>query len=138
MAQLIEFVGNHWLLSTLWVGLVVALVLHRSKSSGESVSCQQAVMKINREDAVVLDIREKKEYDAGHIVDSIHIPLSKLSARVSELEKHKSKPIIVACRLGQHSADAVKILKSADFAQILRLSGGITEWRADNLPLVQK
>lgn len=138
MAQLIEFVGNNWLLATLWVGLVIALVLHRTKSSGESVSCQQAVMKINRANAVVLDIRDKKDFDAGHIVDSIHIPLAKLGARVSELEKHKANPVIVACRLGQHSADAVKILKSAGFTQIARLSGGITEWRADNLPLVQK
>lgn len=138
MAQFIEFVGNNWILATLWVALIVALILHRSKSSGESVSCQQAVMKINRENAVVLDIREKKDFDAGHIVDSIHIPLSKLGTRVSELEKHKATPVIVACRLGQQSGDAVKILKSAGFAQILRLSGGITEWRADNLPLVQK
>lgn len=138
MAQFIEFVGNHWILSTLWVGLVIALVLHRSKSSGEALSCQQAVMLINRSDAVLLDIREKKDFDSGHIVDSVHIPMSKLAARVSELDKYKSKPVIVACRLGQQSADAVKILKSAGFAQVMRLSGGITEWRADNLPLVQK
>lgn len=138
MAQFIEFVGNNWVLSTLWVGLVIALILHRSKSAGESVSCQQAVMKINRSNAVVLDIRDKKDFDKGHIVDSIHIPIAKLGARVSELDKHKESPVIVACRLGQHAADAVKILKSAGFTQVMRLSGGITEWRADNLPLVQK
>lgn len=138
MAQLIEFVGNHWILATLWVGLVVALALHRSKSSGEALSCQQAVMLINRSDAVLLDIREKKEFDAGHIVDSVHIPLSKLGGRVAELDKHKNKPVIVACKVGQQSADAVKILKSAGFEQVMRLNGGISEWRADNLPLVQK
>lgn len=138
MAQFIEFVGNHWILATLWVGLVIALVLHRSRSAGEALSCQQAVMLINRSDAVLLDIREKKDFDAGHIVDSVHIPMSKLGSRVSELEKHKAKPVIVACRLGQQSTDAVKILKSAGFENVMRLSGGITEWRADNLPLVQK
>ncbi len=138
MAQFIEFVGNHWILSTLWVALVTALILHRSKTSGESVSAQQAVMQINRSDAVVVDIRDKKDFDAGHIVDAIHIPLSKLGARVTELEKHKTVPVIVACRLGQHSADAVKVLRSAGFTKVLRLSGGMTEWRAQSLPLVQK
>lgn len=138
MAQFIEFVGNNWILATLWVGLVIALVLHRSRSAGESLSCQQAVMLINRSDAVLLDIREKKDFDAGHIVDSVHIPMGKLGGRISELDKYKAKPIIVACRLGQQSADAVKILKSAGFEQVMRLNGGITEWRSDNLPLVQK
>ncbi|MCP5329430.1 MAG: rhodanese-like domain-containing protein [Gammaproteobacteria bacterium] len=138
MAQLIEFVGNHWALATLWVGLVIALVLHRSKASGEALSCQQAVMMINRSSAVVLDIREKKDFDSGHITDSIHIPMNKLSARLSELNKYKANPVIVACRLGQTSADAVKMLRSAGFSQVLRLSGGITEWRSESLPLVQK
>ncbi|MDO9317500.1 MAG: rhodanese-like domain-containing protein [Gammaproteobacteria bacterium] len=138
MAQFIEFVGNHWILSTVWVGLVVALALHRTKSSGESVSPQQAVMLINRSDAVVLDIRDKKDFDAGHIVDAIHIPLSKLDSRITELDKHKSVPVVVACRLGQHSADAVKALRKAGFTQVLRLAGGMIEWRAQNLPLVQK
>jgi rhodanese-related sulfurtransferase len=138
MAQFIEFVGNNWILSTLWVGLIIALVLHRAKTSGEAVTAQQAVMQINRSDAVLLDIRDKKDFDAGHIVDAIHIPLSKLGVRVTELDKHKSQPVIVACRLGQHSIDAVKILKSAGFTNVLRLSGGMVEWRAQNLPLVQK
>lgn len=137
MAQFIEFVGNHWILSTIWVGFVVALALHRNKTSGESVSAQQAVMQINRADALVLDIRDKKEFDAGHIVDAVHIPLNKLAARVAELEKHKQAPIVIACKLGQHSIDAVKVLKGAGFDKVMRLSGGMTEWRAQNLPMVQ-
>jgi rhodanese-related sulfurtransferase len=137
MAQFIEFIGNHWILSTLWVGLVAALALHRNKTSGESVSAQQAVMLINRSNAIVLDIRDKKDFDSGHVVDAVHIPMTKLSARVTELDKHKADPVIVACRLGSQSIDAVKVLKSAGFTQVLRLSGGMTEWRAQGLPLVQ-
>jgi len=137
MAQFIEFVSNHWFLSSLWVALVIALVLHRNKTSGESVSAQQAVMLINRSDAVVVDIRDKKDFDSGHIVDAIHIPLGKLGSRVTELDKHKGTPVIVACRLGPQSIDAVKVLKSAGFSQVLRLSGGMVEWRAQGLPLVQ-
>lgn len=138
MAQLIEFVGNHWILSSLWVALVVALLVHRNRAAGPSVTAQQAVMLINRSNAILVDIRDKKDFDAGHVVGAIHIPLNKLGTRVTELEKYKTDPVIVACRLGQHSADAVKVLKSAGFAQVLRLSGGMTEWRAQSLPLVQK
>ena len=95
-------------------------------------------MLINRSNAVVLDIRDKKDFDAGHIVDAIHIPLGKLEGHVTELDKHKAVPVVVACRLGQHSADAVKVLRKAGFTQVLRLAGGMIEWRAQNLPLVQK
>jgi len=86
---------------------------------------------------VLADIRDKKDYDSGHIVDSFHIPLAKLGTRVSELDKHKGVPVIVACRLGPQSVDGVKVLRSAGFTQVLRLAGGMTEWRAQGLPLVQ-
>ncbi|HBN14264.1 MAG: rhodanese-like domain-containing protein [Pseudomonadota bacterium] len=138
MAQFIEFVGNHWMLSGLWVALLVAFLFHRSKTNARAVGTQEAVMLVNRKDGVMLDIRDKKEFDAGHIVDSIHIPANKLSERLAELEKYKSRPIIVVCKLGQHSADSCKILSNAGFDQVVRLRGGMAEWRGQNLPVVQK
>ena len=138
MAQFFEFIGNHWMLSSLWVALLLALILVRRQASGQSVSPAQAVTLINRSSAVVLDIRDKKEFDAGHIVDAVHIPITKLSSRTAELEKHKDAPIVVVCKLGQSSSDAIKVLKGAGFNHAVRMSGGMTEWRAQNLPLVQK
>lgn len=137
MEQFIEFVGNHWMLSGLWVALLAAFLLHRSKTGASAVGLQQAVSLINREDAVVLDIRDKKEYDAGHIVDAVHIPLGKLSERLPELDKYKSRPVVVACKMGQHSGEACKTLESAGFEQVVRLKGGMAAWRAEQLPLVQ-
>lgn len=138
MAQYIEFVGNHWMLASLWLALLLTFILVRRQTSGQSVSPAQAVTLINRSNAVVLDIREKKEFDAGHIVDAVHIPIAKLGSRVTELEKHKDVPIVVVCKLGQSSTDAIKLLKGAGFNHVVRMSGGMTEWRAQNLPLVQK
>ena len=138
MEQFFEFVGNHWILSSLWMGLVVTFIVHRTKTGTQSVSTQQAVMLINRAEGRVLDIREKKEFDAGHIVDAIHIPAAKVSGSLGQLEKYKSNPLIVVCKLGQHSGEVCKTLKQAGFGQVVRLSGGMTEWRAQNLPLVQK
>lgn len=138
MEQFIEFVGNHLLLSSFWVVLVVLIFIQHQSRSSKAVGPQQAVMMINRQDAVVLDVRDKKEFDAGHIVDAINIPMSKLAQRVTELDKHKQKPLVVVCKMGQHSGDACKALQQAGFEQVVRLAGGIAEWKAQSLPLVQK
>ncbi len=138
MEQFIEFIGNHLVLAGLWLVLVVAIFAqHRSRAS-RSVGPQQAVMMINRNDARVLDIRDRKEFDTGHIVDAINIPNSKLGQRLAELDKHKDKPLIVVCKMGQHSGEACKTLQQAGFEQVVKLGGGIAEWKAQSLPLVQK
>ncbi|MEX0619793.1 MAG: rhodanese-like domain-containing protein [Pseudohongiellaceae bacterium] len=138
MLQFVEFIGNHWILATLWLLILAAIILHAKRTSSKSVAPQQAVMLINRADGVVLDVRDKKEFDSGHIVDSINIPLSKLAQRISELDKHKAKPVIVACKMGQHSSEACKILLEAGFTEAVRLAGGVTEWKAQGLPLIQR
>ena len=138
MAQFVEFIGNHLLLSAMWVITLGAIMMYHQRTGASSVGPQKAVMLINRQGAVVVDVREKKEFDTGHIVDSINIPLAKLKQRLSELRKHKEKPIVVVCKLGQHSSDAAKTLQESDYAEVFRLSGGLTEWKAQSLPLVQK
>ncbi len=138
MEQFIEFVGNNWLLSGTWVALLAAFLLHRSKTSASAVSLQQSVFLINRKDAVVLDVRDRKEYDSGHIVESVNIPVSRLADRVGELKKHQSQTIVVTDKMGQHSGEATKILNQAGFTDVVRMKGGIAAWRADQLPLVQK
>ena len=138
MAQFLEFIGNHLLLSAMWVITLGAIMIYHQRTGASSVGPQKAVMLINRQGAVVVDVREKKEFDTGHIVDSINIPLAKLKQRLSELRKHKEKPVVVVCKLGQHSGDAAKTLQESGFAEVFRLSGGLTEWKAQSLPLVQK
>lgn len=138
MAQFVEFIGNHLVLSAMWLVTVGAIVVYHQRTGSSSIRPQQAVMLINRKDGVVVDVREKKEYESGHIVDSLNIPLAKLKQRLKELKKHKDKPIIVVCKLGQHSGEAAKQLMEAGFSEVYKLSGGITEWKAQSMPLVQK
>ena len=137
MAQFVEFIGNHLVLSAMWVVSVVAIILYQKKNSASGVIPQKAIMLINREGAIVVDVREKKEFDAGHVVDSINIPSTKLKQRITELKKYTQKPIIVVCKLGQHSGEAAKVIQEAGHEDVFKLSGGITEWRAQSLPLVQ-
>lgn len=136
MAQFVEFIGNHPALSGLWMISFAAIVFYHQRTGSKGVGPQQAVMLINRSDAVVVDVREKKEFESGHIVDAINIPLAKLDQRVTELKKHQSKPVIVVCKLGQHSSDAAKKIQAAGHEEVFKLSGGLTEWKAQSMPLV--
>ncbi|HJN94438.1 MAG: sulfurtransferase [Gammaproteobacteria bacterium] len=138
MDQFVEFIGNHLALSTMWLVSLGAIVFYHQRTASSEVGPQQAVMLINRKDAVVVDVREKKEFDTGHIVDSINIPLAKLKQRITELKKHQEKPVVVVCKQGQQSGDAAKTLQEAGHIEVVRLSGGITEWKSQSLPLVQK
>lgn len=138
MAQFLEFIGNHLVLTAMWVITLGSIILHHQKTGALSVGPQKAVMLINRQDAVVVDVRDKKEFDTGHIVDSMNIPLAKLKQRITELKKHKQKPVVVVCKLGQQSGDAAKTLQESGHEEVYRLSGGLTEWKAQSLPLVQR
>ena len=137
MARFFEFFMNHWVLSGLWLASAVALLAYMSSKTGTSLSPNQTVALVNREDGVVLDVRERKDFEKGHIVAAVNIPLAKLAERMTELEKHKDKPVIVVCQLGQSAGEAVKTLQAAGFAKANKMAGGLAEWQAQNLPLVR-
>jgi len=138
MDRLFEFVVNHYILVSLFVAFLLAILVLESRRGGAKISSQGAITLINRDEAIVLDIRDRKEFAEGRITGSINIPLSSLKDRANELNKHKEKQIVVADKMGQHSAMAVKQLKEAGFADVVRLNGGIADWKASNLPLVKK
>lgn len=138
MDRLFEFVVNHYILVSLFVAFLVAILILESRRGGAKVSAQAAVNLLNKDEAVVVDIRDRKEFGEGRITGSVNIPLNSLKSRVSELNKFKDKQIIVADKMGQHSAMAVKQLNAEGFSNVVRLNGGISDWKASNLPLVKK
>jgi rhodanese-related sulfurtransferase len=137
MENLLEFVANHPYLIAAWVLSLAMLLWNESRKSGTSVTPNQAVTLINKQDAVVIDIRAKKEWATGHITDAINLPIADLDTRIAELNKYKSRPIIVVCNLGQTASSARKKLSAAGFEQVTRLSGGMTEWKGQNLPVIK-
>lgn len=137
MERLFEFVGHHYVLVGAFVALLVWFVRNETARGGKAVTPQQLVQLMNREDAIVLDLRDRKEYQEGHIVDAINIPHANLDARIGELEAFRERPIIVACKMGQQSGSAGTTLRKAGFANVMRLSGGMAEWRGSNLPVVK-
>jgi len=137
MNQIFEFIGNNWWLVAIWAGFLIALLLDNRSRSGASVSPSQATSLINREGAVVLDIRDKKDFKSGHMSGAINIPFTDLAKRLGELEPHKDKPVVLVCKTGTTVSMASKMLREKGFNAV-RLAGGMMEWNAQNLPVVRK
>lgn len=137
MAQWIEFIANHYLLVAAFFIILGALLVTESRKSGQGVSPQAAVQLMNKSNAIVLDVRSVNEFKEGHIVDAINIPFAELSKRLGELDTYRKLPIIVTCAIGQHSGMAGRQLTDAGFEQVIRLSGGISSWRAASLPVIK-
>jgi rhodanese-related sulfurtransferase len=114
----------------LWPLLVGGTVAHLTPA--------EATLKMNREDALVLDVRETGEWSSGHIQGARHIALAQLEKRISELEKFKDRPIIICCASGNRSSSACGQLKKGGFEKVFSLDGGVSAWLAANLPLTTK
>jgi rhodanese-related sulfurtransferase len=126
-----------------WIGLALVsgtmLVWPMLTGTGvDSLSPAAATMLMNREDAIVLDVRESSEWSTGHIAGSRHITLGQLDKRMSEIEKYKARPIIVCCASGNRSGSACGKLKKAGFEKVFNLGGGLASWREANLPVTTK
>lgn len=108
-----------------------------SKLSGVEQADTLKATRLYNDDALILDVREGKEFASGHIPKARHIPLGSLSSRIQELDKYKDKPILVTCRSGQRSARACGMLKKAGFATVYNQQGGIIAWERANLPVTK-
>lgn len=135
--QLFEFIANHPLLVSTFSALLIAFIVNERVRGGKPLSPQEVVNLINRDGAIVVDVREHKEFESGHIVDALNIPQSALERRISELEAYRQKPLVLACRMGQHAGAAGTMLRKAGFEKVMRLGGGMIEWRSQNLPVVK-
>jgi len=141
MQQLLEFVGHHPVLVLSFVALLVLLVVNEigeRAGGGNNLTALDATQLANHQNGVFLDVREDKEYQEGHVLNAIHIPLGQLNDQVKKLEKYRHKPIIAYCRTGSRSASACARLRKQGFESVYNLTGGIMAWQKDNLPVTRK
>ena len=133
-----QFVQNNLMLiavALLSAGMLVWPMIGRRISGVKEVETLEATQLINHRDAVILDVREDKEFVTGHLPNAKHIPLGQLAARLKDVEKFKKKPIIVNCRSGARSATACGILRKNGFEEVYNLKGGINAWQQANMPV---
>ncbi|MEC8908405.1 rhodanese-like domain-containing protein [Thalassolituus sp.] len=136
MDQYIEFVVNHWWLVGIWAAFLVALLWDNNRRNGQTVSTAEATTMINRQNALVLDIRDKADFKAGHLVNAVNIPYASLAQRMNELDKERERPIVLVCKTGQTVSMAGKMLREKGFNAV-RMKGGMMEWNSQNLPVVK-
>ena len=115
--------------------LVMPLITRLSAGGAAQVGALEAVQLMNRRDAVVLDVRGNAEFAAGHIPNARNIPFAELTDRLRELEKLKSRPIIVSGQAASHSAKVCAALKKIGFTDVVALRGGLSGWVEASLPV---
>jgi len=141
MAQLIEFAGNNLIMVAallVILTLILKMEIGLKLNNVPQLNVNDAVRLMNDDDVVVLDVRESSEYSAGHIRDSIHIPIGSLAKRISELDKFKNKKVLAYCRSGNRSNTACRTLSKQGFENVNNMAGGVISWSGANLPLSKK
>jgi rhodanese-related sulfurtransferase len=133
-----EFIMEHLALVALFLASGAMLVWPEvSKLIGASneIGTLEATRLMNQSGTLVLDVREDKDYAAGHLPRARHIPLKELPKRIDEIAKFKQKPVIVTCRSGPRSASACRLLERSGFATVYQLKGGLAAWEQASLPV---
>lgn len=132
-----DFIQNNILLIAVAFasGAMLIWPLVRRSAGGPWVGTLEATQLINREDALVLDVREPAEYAKGHVLGSKNVPLGDVERRAAEFDKHKAKPVILVCESGSRSARALDALRGRGFTRVVNLSGGFGAWQQAGLPV---
>lgn len=128
------FIAQEWILVSVLIVLVYFYYWRERSKSGLPLSAHETTLLLNKDAALIVDLREAADFRAGHIVNSLNIPYNKIITDTSELASHKDKILILVDKLGQHAGTVGRKLGKEGF-QVRRLSGGISEWQAQNLPL---
>ena len=131
-----DFVLSNWMLIA--VALVsggMLLMPMLTGGGGAGLTPAAAVQLINREKAVVIDVCEPAEYQAGHVGGARSIPLGELEAKLPGAVKNKATPLVLVCASGMRSGRAVAIARKLGYDNAQSLSGGLKSWREASLPI---
>lgn len=138
MKQFFEFVINHWMLWSLFVAIIILILFEEIRGRVQGiprVHPKELTTLINKEDAVVIDVRESNAFHKGHIISSINIPHTEIDASFDKIKQYEGKPIVIVCANGQTAPQEGAKLHHKGLEQISFLSGGIAAWKEEGLPL---
>jgi rhodanese-related sulfurtransferase len=139
MQRLLEYIGHHPYLASGAVIAALAVIFTEVRTrlqNFSALSAMQAVRLMNQ-GALVIDLRSKELYDAGHINDARNVPAAELESQADSLKKWREKPVIAYCDQGTSAAAAVRTLTRLGFTKVFNLEGGLAGWVRDNLPLTK-
>jgi len=139
LERLIEFAGNNPLLFAGFfgvLGLIIFTEYTRIFSGLKALSPFAATRLLNDGDALIIDVRNEKDFKSGHVLNARHVPLSSMDKYLHELEKHKDKDVVVYCDNGMLAQRAGSRLRKNGFTRLHTIAGGLKEWEKANLPVV--
>lgn len=141
MERLPEFISNHLFLVSLFVSLLMLLlwnVFGGTLSGVKQVLPAELTRLVNRENAVLVDLRPAADFETSHILGALNIPHGELEDRQKELEKYNTQPLVFYCASGAVSARISRTFLSRGFEQVHCLKGGLPSWQNANLPLTRE
>jgi rhodanese-related sulfurtransferase len=134
-----EFVMNNLALVALFLASGAMLVwpeISRFAGGGSAeIGTLEATRLMNQGVFLILDVRDEKDFAAGHLPRARHIPLGDLEGRLPELTKYKDKPVIITDKRGPRGGAAFRLLKKSGFNNVFHLKGGIAAWQQASLPV---
>ena len=137
MELFLEFALEQWILFAALLAVLGMLLAHETRKAGPSLSPQQAINLVNREDGIFVDLRDPSDYKQGHIVEALNIPASRLKERRTELDRYRERPVVLVCKMGQQAGASAKELRAAGFGKAHKMAGGMMEWSNLQLPVVK-
>jgi len=139
-SDLLAFAGAHPYLSLALAALTLALVF--TEIAGlfrgfKGLAPAQVTALINRDNALVVDLRPQADFEKGHIPGSKNVQMSQFDPENKQLIAARALPVVLVCKTGQSAASAAGRLHKAGFERVHVLDGGIGAWQQADLPLVK-
>ena len=132
------FLIDYWYFSVPLFFFLFLFAYSEMNKGGKKIEPNEITRLVNKENAILIDLRKKEDYENGHITTALSYPHQEFDNQMHELDKFKERPIILVCDMGRNSANIGEKLKKAEFEKTFRLNGGMITWTQENLPVVQK
>ncbi len=126
---------QNWMLLTVALTSGLALLWPVIAKGGGGLTPTEAVLWMNREKAMVIDVCEPGEFAAGHVTGARNVPLAQLETQLPQVVKNKSTPIILACQSGMRSGRAVALARKLGYEKVQNLTGGLRAWQDAQMPV---
>lgn len=86
---------------------------------------------------LILDVREKAEWDAERIAGAVHVPIRELPKFIAKLPDSRGAPIVTVCKIGYRGGIAMTLLRMWGYTNVRSMRGGIDAWKAGGLPVTK-
>lgn len=129
-----NFLLENWMLIAVALASGVALIVP-TLAKGSGLSPQDMVQLMNREKAVVIDVCSPEEFAQGHVIGAKNLPVGELEAKLAQVVKNKSTPVVMVCQVGARSSRAVATAQKLGYEKVQSLAGGLKAWQAANMPV---